>query len=1775
MRLGTHVYSSPAVSLVLTDSSQLTFDSQHLGIGKVELEEVNPHFRGGRVENHLGKNHPQFTRPRFEPRSSRPQQSSFNTTSALANYATEAVALWLLWLLTDSSQLTSGSQHLVIFRAVIQVNLARKCLIAPLQHFLRTVGVNFSLSPTRDCIHRACPPIVQVVCACNDIMRLTWTRTNCKTTSRLYNDPPPPLTEPYHKRGKKVRVGGLLRSVSLYSLLFRQQCGKQSSVGAAQLGHNCKLVWGRVPRAVGTRFVSSGKPPSVHPTEIRTSISPSSAVELNTTSEASNDLYLRWGGTRPDEKPCTVTVERAEPRFTQNNNKVMESCLLFFPHGCNISQNWEGLGIGKVELEEVNPHLRGWRVENHLGKTTPQFTRPRFEPRSPHLSAVEQLNTTSALANYAAEAGSEPTFEWRESGKPFRKNHPPVHPTEIRTSISPSSAVELNTTSALANYATEADNTTTKVALHTYQHGCSEIELVKELRYEYMDLENISDVLLFHVPQHVDEPLEVAIYPGVSVGGCPEDQIVEDRGVGRHTYTSPDHHSHLKLVPILVTTSERTLQSNLGQYRNRLITRVKVVPQLPGPRTLGLDVARQEVLVGGRRQGERVELLGLEGGARQSHPLTGQVLEVGRTVELDSDHSVDDAWSDKEEPEPRRSGETRQSMDQAQDVEHYIELVRRPEEPVRLLPDHGVREHEYDDHHHEQYKKRQRERYKQRQREIYTSKDKERDTSKDKERDTSKDKERYIQAKTKRDIYKQRQREIYTSKDKEGDTRKDKEGDTSKDKERDTSKDKERDTSKDKEGDTSKDKEGDTSKDKERDTSKDKERYIQAKTKREIQAKTKREIQERTKREIQAKTKREIQAKTKRERYKQRQREIYKKGQRGRYKKGQREIYTSKDKERDTSKDKEREIQAKTNRDIQAKTKRELPEADAGLVVGGEVHLVGLGADVVEVDDVPHRVQQGKEESSARRDLVELDVGVQGDVLLHGELLQLGQQVPRHGQQEEAVAEREGGRGASGDGDTHAHDVAQVRVLGHERVSRDAVPLPQQPVAPPFLWRLDVETQYGAPITTDKANHLATLVDVSKKFCLAPLQSKPMATKSPLYSFIMTLKSFVLEHAVYQFRYVIVREAGGTSDLHKRPQHLGQFAFVDHAIPVVVTHVEDYPQFVFGLTSREEYDEIRPSPSLSTILNIFMTNTASDFIPKALANSLLERDVLMTVITSPSIPSSDLRRFSPGRRPNVRAYASLKKCSSLFCLLSRVSALARMVSLGDWTLTRCFLWELRNASSLDTNLRREPRLSNSSTRSWSRGTLMRTMGYLRFLQRDGVAVLEADGPQFLALPVHGVYGGLGTKLELDEPPVIGVHPLAHRHLVHRLGAGVVLQLLLLHLEAAPASVLQLHDAVAGACAHDGDEPEEHACVDVHQLTALKVKTISWNQTRDTSSQSADMAPAELRGKPPTLRRTGISIPIPPMQFHLFASVTPFDNLLTEAVHPTEIRTSISPSSAVELNMTSALANYDTEAVIKASEVLARLQETVVQLKRLRAGVPLPPEENILLDLFGLDVRAFHDDVIQVDVTDLFDFFFGENSEPGYKPTHRNGLFFHHTLVTVDHSPALSVFEPETISVPDPGKLLLDDGREEFSRTVPGLQHAPYVHVYVVQTVGVGGGQDSEEVGLGREQRRINLRPFLDLRQTEVRSGGGKNGSTVVPPSHDVEGAQISPGELHRAEELVPDVGTKNGVLSLGYLRGHPHQEFFQCVLSQDILREQGITVVSELMDIGMADIRTF
>nr|CAD7571051.1 unnamed protein product [Timema californicum] len=128
-------------------------------------------------------------------------------------------------------------------------------------------------------------------------------------------------------------------------------------------------------------------------------------------------------------------------------------------------------GIGKVELEEVNPHLSGRRVENHFGKTTPSSPDRDSNLDLPVLSSRAQHNKRLAnallvLSSIAEDGEIEVriSVELEEVNPHLRggrvENHlgktTPVHPAEIRTSISPFSAVELNTTRALANNATEA-----------------------------------------------------------------------------------------------------------------------------------------------------------------------------------------------------------------------------------------------------------------------------------------------------------------------------------------------------------------------------------------------------------------------------------------------------------------------------------------------------------------------------------------------------------------------------------------------------------------------------------------------------------------------------------------------------------------------------------------------------------------------------------------------------------------------------------------------------------------------------------------------------------------------------------------------------------------------------------------------------------------------------------------------------------------------------------------------------------------------------------------------------------------------------------------------------------------------------------------------------------------------------------------------------------------------------------------------------------------------
>nr|CAD7265828.1 unnamed protein product [Timema shepardi] len=73
----------------------------------------------------------------------------------------------------------------------------------------------------------------------------------------------------------------------------------------------------------------------------------------------------------------------------------------------------------KVELEEVNPHLRGGRVENHLGKTTPSspdrdsnldlpVLSSRASTRQAQFQTVRRLANVRRVSDVGARRGVTP-----------------------------------------------------------------------------------------------------------------------------------------------------------------------------------------------------------------------------------------------------------------------------------------------------------------------------------------------------------------------------------------------------------------------------------------------------------------------------------------------------------------------------------------------------------------------------------------------------------------------------------------------------------------------------------------------------------------------------------------------------------------------------------------------------------------------------------------------------------------------------------------------------------------------------------------------------------------------------------------------------------------------------------------------------------------------------------------------------------------------------------------------------------------------------------------------------------------------------------------------------------------------------------------------------------------------------------------------------------------------------------------------------------------------
>nr|CAD7397117.1 unnamed protein product [Timema poppensis] len=323
-----------------------------LGIGTVEFKGSEPTFEWRESGTPFRKNHPQFIRVRFGPRSPRPQQSSSARNSALANYATEAG--------------TYDTVHPSEIRTSISPSSAVE---------LNTTSVLANY--------------VTKAVSCTDRIEV-WDANMVGSKGARDKDGSLRIVGDPSDRGgnivlrlkeldSPVRISPGTKNITLARKLDKEVSTPRS--GGGKSNYSTARVGIDGPASVYVNVICDRKrttdPAFVIPVSIRVTDANDNAPQFINAPYVLNISEVTVVGTRVLQGVRALDADQQGPYST-----VQYSVL----PGKNA---------------EVNPYLRGGRVENHLGKTTP------------------------------------------------------VHPTDIRTSISLSSAVELNTTSALANYATE------------------------------------------------------------------------------------------------------------------------------------------------------------------------------------------------------------------------------------------------------------------------------------------------------------------------------------------------------------------------------------------------------------------------------------------------------------------------------------------------------------------------------------------------------------------------------------------------------------------------------------------------------------------------------------------------------------------------------------------------------------------------------------------------------------------------------------------------------------------------------------------------------------------------------------------------------------------------------------------------------------------------------------------------------------------------------------------------------------------------------------------------------------------------------------------------------------------------------------------------------------------------------------------------------------------------------------------------------------------------
>nr|CAD7267831.1 unnamed protein product [Timema shepardi] len=173
-------------------------------------------------------------------------------------------------------------------------------------------------------------------------------------------------------------------------------------------------------------------------------------------------LDKQWEDLAEKEKALRDSFTRFHSFLTENelkreraSKKLQEELSLQEHRDLDIAAMKETIKKLDRIKENMDQHVTDYKIyEDFLKKVV---TVSKFNSIHEVLNRYETLVATrDELAARQKRDLTALESERSEMAHLSQEKPPTVHPTEIRTSIYPSSAVELNTTTALANYATEA-----------------------------------------------------------------------------------------------------------------------------------------------------------------------------------------------------------------------------------------------------------------------------------------------------------------------------------------------------------------------------------------------------------------------------------------------------------------------------------------------------------------------------------------------------------------------------------------------------------------------------------------------------------------------------------------------------------------------------------------------------------------------------------------------------------------------------------------------------------------------------------------------------------------------------------------------------------------------------------------------------------------------------------------------------------------------------------------------------------------------------------------------------------------------------------------------------------------------------------------------------------------------------------------------------------------------------------------------------------------------